>query len=75
MYTLDNNSQSIIAVCFSLFELSILYLLHNASKLTPEPGNLFLAISRVSIIFSFEIFSLFINESSLLRCPISNSAL
>ena len=56
MYTLYNKSQSIKAVCFSLFELSILNLLHNASRLIPEPGNLFRAISKVSITNSFEIF-------------------
>ena len=49
--------------------------IHNASKLFPDPGNLFLAISRVSITFSFCIFFLLINDNSLLRCAISNSAL
>ena len=62
-------------MCFSLFELSILYLLHKASKLIPEPGNLFLAISRVSITLLFNIFGLLISVSSLFKCAISNSAL
>ena len=75
MYTFANNSQSISAVCFSLLELSILNLLHNASKLIGEPGNLFLAISSVSIIFSFVIFSFPAIKSSLLIWAISNSAL
>ena len=63
------------AVCFFLLELSILNLLHKASKLIDEPGNLFLASSRVSITFSFEMFFLFIKDNSLFKCPISNSAL
>ena len=37
-------------MCCVLFELSILYLLHNASKLTEDPGNLSLAKINVSII-------------------------
>ena len=40
-----NNSQSKRAVCFFLLELSILNLLHRASRLIAEPGNLFLATS------------------------------
>ena len=55
MYTLYNNSQSIRAVCLSLFELSILNLLHKASRLTPDPGNLSLAISNVSRVFLISI--------------------
>ena len=39
--------------------------MHNASRLIPDPGYLFLAISKVSITLSFEILPLFINESSL----------
>ena len=72
---LISNSQSIKAVCFVLLELSILNLLQSASKLILDPGNLFLAISRVSITFSFDISFLFINDNSLFKCPISNSAL
>ena len=59
-------------MCFSLLELSILNLLHKASKLIPEPGNLFLANSSVSIIFellhsiipnrAFELNDLFANS-------------
>ena len=49
--------------------------MQSASKLIPEPGNLFLAISSVSTTFSLEIGFLFINKSSLFKWPISNSAL
>ena len=58
MYTLYNNSQSIRAVCFSLFELSILNFLHKASRLAPDPGNLSLATSKVSRVFLISILSL-----------------
>ena len=43
-----NKSQSISAVCCVLLELSILYLLHKASRLTGDPGNLSLAKIKVS---------------------------
>ena len=69
------SSQSIKAVCFSLLELSILYLLQRASRLMLEPGNLFLAISKVSITFSFDNFDLPIIPNSLFICDKSNSAL
>ena len=62
-------------MCFSLFELSILNLLHRASKLIPEPGNLFLARSSVSTVFSLFISGLPAMDSSLFKCEISNSAL
>ena len=62
-------------MCFSLFELSILNLLHKASKLIPEPGNLFLARSNVSTVFSLFIPCLPAIDNSLFKCEISNSAL
>ena len=55
MYTLYNNSQSIRALCFSLFELSILNFLHKASRLTLDPGNLSLATSNVSKVLFISI--------------------
>ena len=45
-----NKSQSTKAVCWTLLELSILYLLQRPSKLTDDPGNLFLARINVSTI-------------------------
>ena len=59
-------------MCFSLLELSILYLLHSASKLLEDPGNLSLAKTTVSII-SFLIKSLPTILSSLFKCDKSNS--
>ena len=44
------------AVCCVLLELSILYLLHKASKLVEEPGNLSLAkisVSTISLLIFF----------------------
>ena len=61
-------------MCFSLLELSILYLLQSASRLLDDPGNLSLAKTTVSII-SFLIKSLPTNLSSLFKCDKSNSAL
>ena len=61
----EGKSQSTRAVCFVLFELSILYLLQSASRLTDDPGYLSLANCNVSIIVLF-IFFLPIIESSLL---------
>ena len=75
MYTLDKSSQSIKALCFTLLELSILNLLHRASKLILDPGNLFLAISNVSTTFAIDIFSFFIMDNSLFKWAMSNSAL
>ena len=75
IYTLERSSQSRMALCFFLLALSTLNLLQSASKLIAEPGNLFLAISSVSITLSLGIVFLFIKESSLLRWPISKSAL
>ena len=74
MYTFASKSQSINAVWLVLFELSTLYLLQRASKLTGEPGYLSLAKIKVSITSLVSFF--FPNkESSLLRWPRSNSAL
>ena len=61
-------------MCLSLFELSILYLLHNASKLTGDPGNLSLAKTRVSTISLFIFFFPKI-AYSLFKWLKSNSAL
>ena len=57
MYTFDNRSQSIKAVCFVLLELSILNRLHKESRLIDDPGNLSRAKINVSTI-SFFISSL-----------------
>ena len=55
-------------------ELSILYLLHKASKLIWEPGNLFLANDNVSTT-SLSILFFPAILSSLFKCDKSNSAL
>ena len=64
MYTSLNNSQSRIALCFTLLDKSILYLLQSPSSEFEEPGYLPLAISKVSITLSFFISFFFINLSS-----------
>ena len=74
IYTFASSSQSNKAVCFSLLELSILYLLHRASRLLEDPGNLSLAKTTVSII-SLLINSLPAIFNSLFKCDKSNSAL
>ena len=75
IYTFASSSQSNKAVCFSLLELSILNLLQRASKLVLDPGYLFLAISKVSIVFSIFISDFPAIASSLFKCDKSNSAL
>ena len=62
-------------MCLALFELSILNLLHKASKEFDVPGNLFLAISRESITEVLSIFCLSILINSPLRNPKSKFAL
>ena len=71
---MESKSQSTSAVCWVLFELSILYLLQRASKLIEDPGNLFLANIRVSTTSLLIIFFPII-FNSLLRWDKSNSAL
>ena len=60
MYTLDNKSQSIKAVCRVLLELSILYRLQRASKLVGDPGNLSLA--KISVSTTFSALNLFFTQ-------------
>ena len=74
MYTFESKSQSIRAVWLILFELSILYRLQRASKLTWDPGNFSLAKIKVSII-SFLSLSFPLSNNSLFKCARSNSAL
>ena len=54
-------------MCCVLFELSTLYLLHKASRLIGEPGNLSLAKASVSTTFSLINFSLPSNANSLFK--------
>ena len=71
-YRVDNSKRTQHT---ALIELSTRYLLHKASRLNGEPGNLSLAKARVSTALSLSNFFFPNNASSLFKCDRSNSAL
>ena len=64
IYTSLKSSQSKTALCLVLLDKSTLNLLQRASNELDVPGNLLLAISKVSIILFLTIIFLFISLSS-----------